>query len=69
VYRLDVPESEPKRGEHDRELPIPLVRGGETVDVPTLSDGRERLRAALVSVPWEGLKLSAGEPAIPTTFL
>lgn len=70
VYRLDVPEeSEPKRGEHDRELLIPLVRGGEAVDVPTLSDGRERLRAALVSVPWEGLKLSAGEPAIPTTFL
>ena len=27
---------------------------------------REHLRKALVSVPWEGLKLSRGEPAIPT---
>ena len=24
---------------------------------------------SLVSVPWEGLKLSQGEPAVPTTFL
>jgi nicotinate phosphoribosyltransferase len=37
-------------------------------DVPSLEQGRERLREALVSVPWEGLKLSVGEPAIPTTF-
>jgi nicotinate phosphoribosyltransferase len=61
---------EPDRGEHDRELHIPLVRGGDVVpDLPTLADGRERLRKALVSVPWEGLKLSQGEPAVPTTFL
>lgn len=60
---------EPERGEHDRELQIPLVRGGDVVpDRPTLEDGRQRLREALVSVPWEGLKLSQGEPAIPTTF-
>ena len=36
--------------------------------VETLEQSRERLRAALVSVPWEGLKLSRGEPAIPTVF-
>jgi len=61
--------SEPAAEPHDRVLPIPLVRGGETVaDVPTLEQGRERLREALVSVPWEGLKLSNGEPAIPTVF-
>jgi nicotinate phosphoribosyltransferase len=67
VYVLgSAPVSEP----HDRVLPIPLVRGGTTVaDVPTLEQGRERLREALVSVPWEGLKLSNGEPAIPTVFL
>jgi nicotinate phosphoribosyltransferase len=60
----------PAREENDRELQIPLVRAGETAQgVPTLEEGRERLRAALVSVPWEGLKLSQGEPAIPTTFL
>jgi nicotinate phosphoribosyltransferase len=62
--------SEPAAEPHDRVLPIPLVRGGETVaDVPTLEQGRERLREALVSVPWEGLKLSSGEPAIPTVFV
>jgi nicotinate phosphoribosyltransferase len=59
----------PERSPHDRVLPIPMVREGETVaDLPGLDDGRERLRAALVSVPWEGLKLSRGEPAIPTVF-
>jgi nicotinate phosphoribosyltransferase len=59
----------PVRDTYDRELPIPLVRAGEVAsDVPSLEQGRERLREALVSVPWEGLKLSVGEPAIPTTF-
>jgi nicotinate phosphoribosyltransferase len=38
-------------------------------ELPTLDDGRQRLRRALVSLPWEGLKLSNGEPAIPTVFL
>ena len=46
------------------------MRGGELVRRPaeTLEQSREHLRAALVSVPWEGLKLSRGEPAIPTVF-
>ncbi|RDI62961.1 nicotinate phosphoribosyltransferase [Nocardia pseudobrasiliensis] len=53
-----------------RDLLVPLVRKGETVDrLPTLTDARELVAAGLVSLPWEGLKLSAGEPAIPTTFL
>jgi nicotinate phosphoribosyltransferase len=56
-------------GPHDRVLPIPMVRGGDELpDLPTLDQSRERLREALVSVPWEGLKLSKGEPAIPTVF-
>ncbi|MHA6796371.1 nicotinate phosphoribosyltransferase [Pseudonocardia bannensis] len=60
---------EPSLGPHDRVVPVPLVRGGERVPgLPTLEQSRERLRAALVSVPWEGLKLSRGEPAIPTAF-
>lgn len=59
----------PELGEHDLLLPIPLVRGGEVVDgLPTLEDSRQRLRRALVSLPWEGLKLSHGEPVIPTVF-
>jgi nicotinate phosphoribosyltransferase len=59
----------PAAGPHDRVLPVPLIRGGEPVpDLPTLDESRERLRRALVAVPWEGLKLSRGEPAIPTVF-
>ena len=61
----------PDLGPDDRVLPVPLVRGGElTAEATgaTLEDARERLRTALVAVPWEGLKLSRGEPAIPTTF-
>ncbi len=60
-------EREP--GEHERVLPVPMVRGGRRVEArDTLDGGRERLRTALVSIPWEGLKLSHGEPALPTTF-
>jgi nicotinate phosphoribosyltransferase len=60
----------PEPGPDDRRLQAPLVRSGHTVDdVATLDDARARLRRALVTLPWEGLKLSHGEPAIPTTFL
>jgi nicotinate phosphoribosyltransferase len=53
-----------------RPLQIPLVRGGDPVaDLPTLDDSREHLAAALVSLPWEGLGLSRGEPAIPVRFI
>ncbi|HEY8373310.1 MAG TPA: nicotinate phosphoribosyltransferase [Pseudonocardiaceae bacterium] len=70
VYRVRPGEPEPELGPHDRRLQIPLVRAGQRVpDLPTLEEGRERLRRALVSVPWEGLSLSHGEPAIPTVFL
>ena len=66
VHRRDAP---PDQGPYDRVVPVPLVRGGEPVDgLPTLEQSREHLRAALVSVPWEGLKLSKGEPAIPSAF-
>jgi nicotinate phosphoribosyltransferase len=67
VYPTAAP---PAFGEYDRPLQIPLCRGGRPVDtLPTLDDARQRLRRALVSLPWEGLKLSHGEPAIPTVFL
>jgi nicotinate phosphoribosyltransferase len=56
-------------GPHDRVLPVPLLVGGEQVaELETLEQARERLRSALISVPWEGLKLSSGEPAIATVF-
>ncbi|TDV52232.1 nicotinate phosphoribosyltransferase [Actinophytocola oryzae] len=54
-------------GPHDRQLQVPLMRGGQPVDdLPTLEESRQRVREALVSLPWEGLKLSHGEPAIST---
>jgi nicotinate phosphoribosyltransferase len=54
-------------GADDRQLLVPLMRGGQPVDdLPTLEASRQRVRVGLVSLPWEGLKLSQGEPAIPT---
>lgn len=54
---------------HDRALQRPYVVGGEPVpDLPTLAASREHLRAVLVSIPWEGLKLSSGDPAVPVTY-
>ncbi|MDQ3886996.1 MAG: nicotinate phosphoribosyltransferase [Actinomycetota bacterium] len=65
VYR-----TAPEPDEHDRTLTVPLLRDGEPVGAAaTLEQGRQRLREGLRSVPWEGLKLSRGEPAIPTVFL
>jgi nicotinate phosphoribosyltransferase len=66
VHQASAP---PAAGPHDRVLPVPLVhRGGRVAGLESLEQSRERLRAALVSVPWEGLKLSRGEPALATVF-
>lgn len=67
-YRLGGPV--PDAGEFEmRELLIPLVRGGSIVEgLPTLEDARALVARNLVSLPWEGLKLSHGEPAVPTRF-
>jgi nicotinate phosphoribosyltransferase len=66
VHRLD---QTPEVGEHDRVVPVDLVKSGEPVGQAPLAEARERLRANLVAIPWEGLKLSRGEPAIPTTVV
>jgi nicotinate phosphoribosyltransferase len=61
---------QPQLEAHDRVLPVPFLREGQPVGVPTtLQDGRERVTAALTSLPWDGLRLSPGEPALPTVFL
>ncbi|MDF2825361.1 MAG: putative nicotinate phosphoribosyltransferase [Mycobacterium sp.] len=52
-----------------RPLTIPLVRGGDVVASTDLAQARDRVAAGLTSLPWEGLKLSAGEPAIPTRII
>jgi nicotinate phosphoribosyltransferase len=69
IFRIAPGAAEPVLGPHDRFVQIPLIRNGKRVDdLPTLEDDRQRLRHALVTLPWEGLKLSHGEPAIPTVF-
>ena len=69
VYRADGPRPDAD-GLQLRDLQIPLVRAGEPVEpLPTLSDARERLAAGLVSLPWEGLGLSHGDPAVPTRYV
>lgn len=50
-----------------RRLTVPLVRGGEVVAPPDVAAARELVASGLRSLPWEGLKLSQGDPAIPTT--
>ncbi|GAT05305.1 nicotinate phosphoribosyltransferase [Mycolicibacterium fortuitum] len=53
-----------------RRLTVPLVSGGVPVEghhaTADLAAARERVATGLRSLPWDGLKLSRGEPAIPT---
>lgn len=58
------PPTEP--GFVSRPLSIELVRGGHPVHESDLEQARARAAAGLGSLPWDGLKLSKGEPAIPT---
>ncbi|NJC73694.1 nicotinate phosphoribosyltransferase [Planosporangium thailandense] len=68
TQEIIVPQGTAEPQPHDRALQRPYVRGGEPVaDLPTLTESRELLRRNLISIPWEGLKLSQGEPAIPVT--
>lgn len=52
-----------------RVLTVPLVREGEPVADLALDSARERVRDGLTSLPWDGLKLSRGEPAVPTRLI
>ena len=58
---------QPVVSEPARVLTVPLVRGGELVSKPNLAAGRELVTSGLRSLPWEGLNLSHGDPAITTT--
>ncbi len=57
-------------GDDETPLQRPFVRAGSPVEgVPSLDESREHLRAAVVTLPWDGMKLSRGEPAIPTRVI
>ncbi|MFG1650888.1 nicotinate phosphoribosyltransferase [Micromonospora sp. NPDC049275] len=64
-----VPQGVPDRQANDRLLQRSYVIDGEPVALPTLDESREHLRECLISIPWEGLKLSAGDPAVPVTVV
>ncbi|KXK62747.1 nicotinate phosphoribosyltransferase [Micromonospora rosaria] len=64
-----VPQGVPDRQANDRLLQRTYVAGGEPADLPSLDESREHLRECLISIPWEGLKLSAGDPAVPVTVV
>lgn len=59
----------PQIDEPARMLTVPLMRGGELLERPDLEAARARVADGLRSLPWEGLALSRGEPAIPTRAL
>jgi len=60
------PVAAPPATAPSRILTVPLVRGGEVLAAPDLGAARELVVRGLGSLPWEGLALSHGEPAIPT---
>jgi nicotinate phosphoribosyltransferase len=66
------PAGAPPAAEEDlvlRPLVVPLVRAGAPVGELALADARDRVAAGLHCLPWDGLKLSRGEPAIPTRII
>lgn len=67
VYRAAT--GQPVVTEPHRTLTSALVRGGTPVATDSLEDTRERVRTGLLSLPWEGLGLSHGDPAIVTRLV
>jgi nicotinate phosphoribosyltransferase len=57
----------PPSAEPSRVLTVPLARHGEGVISTDLGAARDLVASGLRSLPWEGLMLSHGDPAIPTT--
>ncbi|WP_229675957.1 nicotinate phosphoribosyltransferase [Hoyosella rhizosphaerae] len=62
--------SAPPNAPNARIITQDLVHGGERTASPvTLEEARQNTAAGLATLPWEGLALSRGEPAIPTRFI
>jgi nicotinate phosphoribosyltransferase len=69
IEEIVVAQGLPKHMPGDRLLQRPYLRAGEPVPLPTLAESRDHLRHCLISIPWDGLKLSAGDPAIPVNVV
>jgi nicotinate phosphoribosyltransferase len=63
------PFSVPPSDQPGRALTVDLVRAGEPVGDLGIDTARLRVKDGLHSLPWDGLKLSKGEPAIPTRMI
>jgi nicotinate phosphoribosyltransferase len=59
-------QGDPAPEDGDRGLQVAMVRDGRRLDAPTLANSRDHLAHVLTTLPWEGLALSKGDPAIPT---
>jgi nicotinate phosphoribosyltransferase len=57
------------KGLAERCLTVPFVQAGSPVIDDSLEAARGRVRSGLLSLPWDGLKLSKGEPAVPTRMI
>jgi nicotinate phosphoribosyltransferase len=69
VEEIVYPYGQPPHDESGRALTVDLVRNGELVDDLGIDAARKRVKQGLHSLPWDGLKLSKGEPAIPTRMI
>lgn len=69
IYLAAGPEPEIDESLTTHQLVRPLMRGGETVSGLAGLDGARQLAdESLHDLPWEGLRLTRGEPAVPTRF-
>lgn len=59
----------PPGDSNDRPLLVPLVREGEVIGAEPLAAARDRHVRSRAELPMDALKMSRGEPVIPTTFL
>lgn len=58
-----------EEGLSSRPLSVDMIRSGQSVYAHDLGQARARVAAGLGSLPWDGLKLSRGEPAVPTRIV
>ena len=63
------PFGRPPSDQPCRALTVDLVREGEPVGDLSIGTARRRVKDGLHSLPWDGLKLSKGEPAIATRII